>query len=72
MGNKLLILSRYNKMGASSRYRYFNFKSDLEQAGLDTTYSPLLSDLYLAKTYQGSPKLLEIIKCYLQRMRVFL
>ena len=72
MGNKLLILSRYNKMGASSRYRYFNFKSDLEQAGLDTTYSPLLSDLYLAKTYQGSPKLLEIIKCYLQRMRVLM
>jgi SAM-dependent methyltransferase/glycosyltransferase involved in cell wall biosynthesis len=70
MGNKLLILSRYDRLGASSRYRYYNFLSDMEQAGLETKISPLLSNLYLTKTYQGSSRFFEIIKCYLSRFKI--
>ena len=70
MGNKLLILSRYDRLGASSRYRYYNFLSDMEQAGLETKISPLLSNLYLTKTYQGSSRFFEIIKCYIPRFHI--
>ena len=68
MSNKVLILSRYNKLGASSRYRYYEYLGDLQKSGLDCTISPLLSDRYLKKTYAGNAfKIFEIIQCYFRR-----
>ena len=68
MPNKVLILSRYNKLGASSRYRYYEYLEDLDKSGLDCKISPLLSDRYLKKTYAGNTfKVFEIMRCYFRR-----
>lgn len=70
MKSKVLILSRYNRLGASSRYRYYEYLDDLLEDGLDCTISPLLSDMYLTKTYAGKFSIIEIIKCYSKRLLV--
>ena len=68
MSNKVLILSRYDELGASSRYRYYEFLGDLHKAELDCVISPLLSDRYLKLTYRSTFKVFEIIKCYFNRL----
>ena len=68
MSNKVLILSRYDELGASSRYRYYEFLGDLHKAKLDCVISPLLSDRYLKLTYRSTFKVFEIIKCYFNRL----
>ena len=70
MAHKLLILTRYNKLGASSRYRFYDYVEFLNQEGFDCTISPLFSDKYLIKTYSKSYRFLEVIKCYLKRIGV--
>ncbi|SVC30602.1 uncharacterized protein METZ01_LOCUS283456, partial [marine metagenome] len=70
MAQKLLILPRYSKLGASSRYRFYDYIEYLNQEGFDYTISPLFSDKYLTKTYSKSFRVLEVIKCYLKRLKV--
>lgn len=70
MAHKLLILSRYSKLGASSRYRFYDYIQHLNQSGFDCTISPLFSDKYLKKTYSRSFRALEVIKCYWKRLKV--
>ena len=71
MTQKLLILPRYDKLGASSRYRFYNYIYHLEKNGFECIVSPLFSDLYITKTYSNSSVFLEVIKCYSKRI-VFL
>ena len=54
MSHKLLILPRYSKLGASSRYRFYDYIEHLDQEGFDCTISPLFSNKYLRKTYSKS------------------
>jgi glycosyltransferase involved in cell wall biosynthesis/SAM-dependent methyltransferase len=70
MKNKILILTRYARLGASSRYRFYDFKDILEENENECTYSPLLSNQYLIKTYSKSYRFIEILKCYLKRLKV--
>ena len=70
MSSKILILTRYSKLGASSRYRFYDYMEYLDQEGFDCTISPLFSDKYLTKTYSKSFRVLEVIKCYWKRLRV--
>jgi glycosyltransferase involved in cell wall biosynthesis len=66
----ILLLSRYERMGPSSRVRHYNYVPALERAGFDVTIAPLLDDDYLKRLYRGerqSPRTL--LKAYWRRLR---
>jgi glycosyltransferase involved in cell wall biosynthesis len=50
---KVLLLSRYGPLGASSRVRSYQYLPYLKAHGIDVTMSPLLGDDYLRKFYSG-------------------
>ena len=68
MSQKILILTRYSTLGASSRYRFYDYVEYLQQDGFDCVISPLFSDKYLIKTYSRSFRVFEVIKCYWKRV----
>lgn len=66
---KLLILSRYARLGASSRLRLYQFISFLKQAGFEVTIEPLLDDEYITNLYTGKrARISSILKTYLKRI----
>jgi len=50
---KILLLSRYGRLGASSRVRSYQYLPYLKANGIDVTVSSLLGDDYLRKFYSG-------------------
>jgi len=50
---KVLLLSRYGPLGASSRVRSYQYLPYLKANGIDVTVSPLLGDDYLRQFYSG-------------------
>lgn len=70
---KLLLLTRYGRLGASSRIRFLQYLPWLEQGGIQVTVQPLLSDEMLQTRYeQGTYGLLPLIKAYVNRWRALL
>ncbi len=68
---RLLILSRYARLGASSRLRIYQFIAFLEQAGFQLTVEPLLDNNYIANLYAGQrTRLFDITKTYLKRLHL--
>jgi glycosyltransferase involved in cell wall biosynthesis len=66
----ILLLSRYDRMGPSSRVRHINFVPELEAAGFQIKVSPFLSDEYLARLYRGEPRDLGLLAtAYWARLR---
>jgi len=66
---KILFLSRYARLGASSRVRMLQYIPYLEDHGLRITASALFTDNYLRHYYQtGKKSLSEIVKSYLVRI----
>ena len=59
---KILILSRYGHLGASSRLRTEQFIPHLHAAGFEVTFSPLLSDAYLLKSYSGKATRIDALR----------
>ena len=66
---KVLVLTRYDSMGASSRYRFYQFLPFLEEKDISFKVSYLLSDRYLQNLYQGNRlnSFLTILLAYLKR-----
>lgn len=52
-GPSVLLLSRYGRLGASSRLRFLAYLPALRQAGFRITEAPLLDDDYLRALYAG-------------------
>ena len=50
---KVLALTRYDRAGSSSRYRFYQFLPALERAGIHVTMSPLLPPDYIANLFRG-------------------
>jgi glycosyltransferase involved in cell wall biosynthesis len=50
---RLLMLTRYGRLGASSRVRSHQFVSHLEDAGFSVKVVPLLDDRYIRALYDG-------------------
>lgn len=69
---KVLLLSRYGPLGASSRVRSLQYLPYLESQGVKVTVKPLLSDAYVSALYNGGDKRFEIIKGYLSRLFLLL
>lgn len=65
---KVLLLSRYGPLGASSRVRFLQYLPYFRSQGIDVTVKPLLSDAYLKGLYSSSPRWREVVKGYLVRI----
>lgn len=67
MNDRLLVLSRYSRLGASSRLRTLQYEPWLQQAGFDVEYDALFDDAYLASIYEGKKKSIDIAKYFAER-----
>jgi glycosyltransferase involved in cell wall biosynthesis len=70
---KVLLLTRYERLGASSRVRFLQFLPQLAQAGFTIDVQPLLDNAYVQSLYGGPPvSRWSIIRAYLRRLRALL
>ncbi|MDH7597615.1 MAG: glycosyltransferase family 4 protein [Methanothrix sp.] len=70
---KVLLLSRYSYLGASSRVRCYQYIPYLRNQGFDVTVAPLLDDNYIKDLYAGKRKRISlVISSYIQRIRSLL
>ena len=63
----ILLLSRYTRLGASSRLRFFQYLPYLEKMGFSFTIRPFFEDNYLAELYKGKMRLFSVLKSYVCR-----
>jgi len=66
---KVLLLSRYDKLGASSRHRFLQYLPLMEQQNIHTDVSPLFSDEYLLALYSGKSCWQLILSDYWKRIK---
>lgn len=67
---KVLLFSRYEDMGASSRVRCLQYLPFLKEQGFEVTVVPLLSNHYLRQLYETkSRSLSQLLRAYLRRFR---
>lgn len=69
---KVLLLSRYGPLGASSRVRFLQYLPYFQSQGMVVTVKPLLSDAYLKALYNGGPRWREVLKGYITRILALL
>ncbi|BAC07799.1 tlr0246 [Thermosynechococcus vestitus BP-1] len=65
---KVLILTRYESLGASSRVRFMQYLPLLQEAGIEALICPLLNDGYIQSLYSGSRPLVNILSRYWKRI----
>ena len=66
---KLLVLTRYDSAGPSSRYRFYQFLPYLEKEKFDVSVSPLFNEKYVDNLYsdQRKIKFINPLNAYLKR-----
>lgn len=69
---KVLMLSRYGRLGASSRMRSYQYQPWLEAAGIQVTQAPLLSDVYVHGIQHGTRSPREVLSAYAGRVQALL
>ena len=67
MKDRLLVLSKYSRLGASSRLRTLQYRRWLEGAGFAVEYSALFDDCYLQRLYSGEKTNADLITYYRKR-----
>ena len=66
----VLALTRYERLGASSRIRFLQFMPALEQRGFTFDLQPLLDNDYVRSLYGGPPvSAARILSAYARRFR---
>jgi glycosyltransferase involved in cell wall biosynthesis len=66
---RILVLTRYNSLGASSRVRFYQYLPYLESRGVQFLVAPLLSDEYVSSLYTGvRVSALSVVTSYLYRL----
>src|SRR6185295_11288394 len=66
----VLLLTRYERLGASSRVRFLQFLPALERAGFRFDVQPLLDNAYVRSLYGGpTVGLTDYAKAYARRRR---
>jgi glycosyltransferase involved in cell wall biosynthesis len=68
MNARLLVLSRYSRLGASSRLRTLQYRPYIEDAGFEVEYTSLFDDKYLQRFYSGQSSLLNLPRYYGKRV----
>ena len=66
------MLSRYGRLGASSRMRFYQYLPWLEAAGISITAAPLFSDGYVQGLQQNTKNLFEAMRAYVGRIQALL
>lgn len=69
---RILLLSRYSRLGASSRVRSLQYLPFLAAKGWQVDVSPLFSDSYLQALYSGQPRGIQVIAGYWRRIKALL
>ncbi|OSO97094.1 hypothetical protein B7O87_01040 [Cylindrospermopsis raciborskii CENA303] len=67
---KILMLTLYENLGASSRLRFFQYVPWLERCGIQVTISSLLSNEYIRHLQDGGKNKLEVLKGYFSRLKI--
>jgi glycosyltransferase involved in cell wall biosynthesis len=68
MPYKILVLTKYEDLGASSRYRFCQYIPYLESQDFDITIAPLLSNTYVTNINSGKRNIGNILLLYWQRL----
>lgn len=63
----VLLLCRYDRLGASSRLRFLDYLPALAQRGITATVAPFFDDAYLQAYYAGRRDLTAILRAYGRR-----
>ena len=66
------MLSRYGRLGASSRMRFYQYLPWLEAAGIHVTQTPLFSDAYVQGLQRNTKSPLEALRAYAGRIQALL
>ena len=66
------MLSRYGRLGASSRMRFYQYLPWLESTGISITAAPLFSDRYVRSLQQNTKNIFEAMRAYAGRVQVLL
>lgn len=73
MKSKILLLTRYDNLGASSRHRSLQYLPFLKENNIDVSVTPLLNDVYLESLYSGNRKpIFTVALCYIRRIYILL
>ena len=68
----VLFLTRYDRLGASSRLRSYQYFPFLREAGFGVTVAPLFGDDYVRGLYRGNISTMTVVKAYIDRLRFML
>jgi glycosyltransferase involved in cell wall biosynthesis len=66
---KVLLLTRYGRLGVTSRIRFLQYVPYLEKHGVAITVAPLLGDDYVQSLYKGQKNFKAIAGAYIRRLR---
>jgi glycosyltransferase involved in cell wall biosynthesis len=70
---RVLFLTRYGRLGASSRQRCFLYIEALKEAGIESDVCPFLGDEYVRRLHSGCPvSIAAVLRAYIDRLRVLL
>ena len=69
---KILALTRYSRLGASSRLRMFQFFPDLQKGGFEIDFNSLLNDDYIKNRYNHRNYWGQVVRGYLKRTKKLL
>jgi glycosyltransferase involved in cell wall biosynthesis len=69
---RILLMSRYARLGASSRLRSYQYLPYLEETGFDVIQAPLFGDDYVRGLYTGKISKLAVLRAYFERIRFML
>lgn len=66
---RILVLTRYERLGSSSRVRFYQYMPFLQKSGLDITVAPLLKDDYVRGLYTSKrPNPISVLSAYIERI----
>ena len=65
---RILLLSRYGRLGASSRLRFLQYLPYLEKRGFTVTIRPFFGDNYLRGLFEGKVPVSSVLKSYITRV----
>ena len=64
---KILFLTKYDSMGASSRYRFFQFYDFYKENNIEITTQTFFDDEYIIDLYRGKRNIRSILIAYIKR-----
>lgn len=68
---RILVLTRYGALGASSRLRFHQYFPYLRERGAELTISPLFDDAYVSRLYAGKGRSpIDVLSAYRRRVAV--